>query len=173
MEQALDRLMPLVTTSCTGWRHRYMAGERPGHPLQTDGARQRGLPAARRFGAAFGGRTARTSSPSPPDHAAHPGRRRPRPRPRKRGGDAVQVSFDGCARRAAKPARRPDGAGRCAEDAGDVRPRQARSWSCASSAGLSLEETAEVLTVSVGTVRRDWSLAQAWLYRELTGMSRP
>jgi DNA-directed RNA polymerase specialized sigma24 family protein len=39
--------------------------------------------------------------------------------------------------------------------------------------GLSLEETAEVLKVSVGTVRRDWSLAQAWLYRELTGMSRP
>ncbi len=35
--------------------------------------------------------------------------------------------------------------------------------------GLSLEETAEVLEVSVGTVRRDWSLARAWLYRELKG----
>lgn len=35
--------------------------------------------------------------------------------------------------------------------------------------GLSLEETAHVLGVSVGTVRRDWSLAQAWLYRELGG----
>jgi RNA polymerase sigma factor (TIGR02999 family) len=34
--------------------------------------------------------------------------------------------------------------------------------------GLSLEETAEVLGVSVGTVRRDWSLARAWLYRELS-----
>jgi len=33
--------------------------------------------------------------------------------------------------------------------------------------GLSLEETAEVLKVSVGTVRRDWSLARAWLFREL------
>ena len=33
--------------------------------------------------------------------------------------------------------------------------------------GLSLEEVAHVLDVSVGTVRRDWSLAQAWLYREL------
>jgi RNA polymerase sigma factor (TIGR02999 family) len=33
--------------------------------------------------------------------------------------------------------------------------------------GLSLEEVAHVLGVSVGTVRRDWSLAQAWLYREL------
>lgn len=34
--------------------------------------------------------------------------------------------------------------------------------------GLSLEEIAEVLNVSVGTVRRDWSLARAWLYRELS-----
>ena len=34
--------------------------------------------------------------------------------------------------------------------------------------GLSLEEVAHVLDVSVGTVRRDWSLARAWLYRELS-----
>jgi RNA polymerase sigma factor (TIGR02999 family) len=34
--------------------------------------------------------------------------------------------------------------------------------------GLSLEEAAHVLEVSVGTVRRDWSLAQAWLFRELS-----
>ena len=33
--------------------------------------------------------------------------------------------------------------------------------------GLSLEETAEALKVSLSTVRRDWSLAEAWLYREL------
>ena len=33
--------------------------------------------------------------------------------------------------------------------------------------GLSLDEAAHVLDVSVATVRRDWSLAQAWLYREL------
>jgi RNA polymerase sigma factor (TIGR02999 family) len=35
-------------------------------------------------------------------------------------------------------------------------------------AGLSLEEAAHVLGVSVATVRRDWSLARAWLYRELS-----
>ena len=34
--------------------------------------------------------------------------------------------------------------------------------------GLSLEEIAEALQVSVGTVRRDWSLARAWLHRELS-----
>lgn len=33
--------------------------------------------------------------------------------------------------------------------------------------GLTIEETAEVLKVSEGTVRRDWSLARAWLHREL------
>lgn len=36
--------------------------------------------------------------------------------------------------------------------------------------GLSVEETAEVLKVSSGTVMRDWSTAKAWLYRELGGV---
>ncbi len=35
--------------------------------------------------------------------------------------------------------------------------------------GLSVEETAEVLQVSGVTVMRDWSIAKAWLYRELGG----
>ena len=35
--------------------------------------------------------------------------------------------------------------------------------------GLSVEETAEVLKVSPATVRRDWSIAKFWLYRELGG----
>ena len=34
-------------------------------------------------------------------------------------------------------------------------------------AGLSLEEMAEALKVSLSAVRRDWSLAEAWLFREL------
>ena len=33
--------------------------------------------------------------------------------------------------------------------------------------GLSVEETAEVLKVSVETVMRDWRLAKVWLRREL------
>jgi RNA polymerase sigma-70 factor, ECF subfamily len=33
--------------------------------------------------------------------------------------------------------------------------------------GLSTEETAQVLNVSVETVHRDWRLAKAWLFREL------
>ncbi len=35
--------------------------------------------------------------------------------------------------------------------------------------GLTIEETAEVLGVSPITVKRDWAMARAWLYRELTG----
>jgi RNA polymerase sigma factor (TIGR02999 family) len=34
--------------------------------------------------------------------------------------------------------------------------------------GFNVEETAEILGVSPRTVAREWSLAQAWLYRELT-----
>jgi RNA polymerase sigma factor (sigma-70 family) len=34
--------------------------------------------------------------------------------------------------------------------------------------GLSEEEIAEVLQISLRTVQRDWSLARAWLYHELS-----
>jgi RNA polymerase sigma factor (TIGR02999 family) len=36
-------------------------------------------------------------------------------------------------------------------------------------AGLSVEETAEVLSISRTTVKRDWAMARAWLRRELDG----
>jgi len=38
--------------------------------------------------------------------------------------------------------------------------------------GLTVEETAVVLKISPVTVRRDWSAAKIWLYRELTGQGR-
>jgi RNA polymerase sigma factor (TIGR02999 family) len=37
--------------------------------------------------------------------------------------------------------------------------------------GLSVEETAEVLKISVPTVIRDWAMARAWLHRELSDVS--
>ena len=37
--------------------------------------------------------------------------------------------------------------------------------------GLTYEEIAEVVKISVGTVRRDWEFAKAWLHKELTAMS--
>ncbi len=36
--------------------------------------------------------------------------------------------------------------------------------------GLTIEETAEVMRLSSGTVKRDWAVARAWLYRELSGV---
>ena len=34
--------------------------------------------------------------------------------------------------------------------------------------GMSIEETAEVLKVSPGTVMRDWTFARAWLRKEMS-----
>lgn len=34
-------------------------------------------------------------------------------------------------------------------------------------AGLNVEETAKILNLSASTVKREWSLAKAWLFREL------
>jgi RNA polymerase sigma factor (TIGR02999 family) len=48
-----------------------------------------------------------------------------------------------------------------------VEPRWSRLVELRFFAGLTVEETAAVLTVSPATVKRDWGLARAWLYREL------
>lgn len=46
--------------------------------------------------------------------------------------------------------------------------RQARVVELRYFGGLNIEETAEVLSTSPATVKRDWVMAKAWLYRELT-----
>lgn len=48
-------------------------------------------------------------------------------------------------------------------------PDQARLVELRYFAGLTVEETAEVLGWSVTTVKREWRTARAWLYRELNG----
>jgi RNA polymerase sigma factor (TIGR02999 family) len=47
-------------------------------------------------------------------------------------------------------------------------PRQSRVVICRFFGELTVEETAAALGVSARTVQRDWTLAQAWLHRELT-----
>jgi DNA-directed RNA polymerase specialized sigma24 family protein len=37
--------------------------------------------------------------------------------------------------------------------------------------GLEIEEIAQALEVSAATVKRDWTLARAWLRRELGGVA--
>lgn len=47
-------------------------------------------------------------------------------------------------------------------------PRQGRIVELRFFGGLTEEEIAEVIGISVRTVKRDWKVARAWLYREMT-----
>lgn len=46
-------------------------------------------------------------------------------------------------------------------------PRQAQIVEMRFFAGLSIEETSRALEISPATVKRDWAMARAWLYREM------
>ena len=48
-----------------------------------------------------------------------------------------------------------------------ISERQARVVECRFYGGMSVEETAEALNVSPATVKREWTIARAWLNREL------
>jgi len=49
-----------------------------------------------------------------------------------------------------------------------VDERQAKVVELRFFSGLSVEETAEVLQISPATVKREWSMAKAWLHREIS-----
>jgi RNA polymerase sigma factor (TIGR02999 family) len=51
----------------------------------------------------------------------------------------------------------------------DVDPEQARIVELRFFAGLTVEEAADALGMSPATLKRRWSLARAWLFRELGG----
>ena len=48
-----------------------------------------------------------------------------------------------------------------------ISPRQRGIVECRFFAGMTTEETATAMGISPTTVKRDWAVAQAWLYREL------
>ena len=48
-----------------------------------------------------------------------------------------------------------------------LNPRLARVVECRVFAGMSIDETAGAIGTSAATVKRDWNVARAWLYREL------
>lgn len=50
-----------------------------------------------------------------------------------------------------------------------VDPRQCRVVECRFFAGMSVEETSEALQISAASVKRVWTVARAWLNRELSG----
>jgi len=51
----------------------------------------------------------------------------------------------------------------------EIDPQQSRIVELRFFAGLSIEDTAEVLKISPATVKRDWAMAKAWLYGEISG----
>ena len=166
---ALEELIPLVYEELRRLAHLYMGRESPGNTLQTsalvneaylrlaDWTNPRWQNRAHFFAIC-----AQLMRQILVDYA----RRR---RSRKRGGGARQVSLDEAmivsVERAGDVVALDEALKRLAE----LDPRQSRIVELRFFGGLSIEETAEVLSVSPGTVMRDWTLAKAWLRREISG----
>jgi RNA polymerase sigma factor (TIGR02999 family) len=96
-----------------------------------------------------------------------------RRRSAKRGGSQIAVALD-----EANPAERP----RCIDflvldeaisRLGEIGPRYPRIVELRYLAGLTIDETAEVLQLSHATIEREWKFARAWLRRELSGLHEP
>ncbi len=169
---ALDRLMPLVYQELHRMASRYLRSERSGLTLQSTAlvheayvrlVDQRQVDWQNR--AQFFGLAAQAMRRILVDHARSRGRA-------KRGSDAPRVAMD-----AVDPVAAPDGVDR--EDAvaldtalkklESIDPGQAEIVELRFFGGLSVEETAAVLSMSPSTVKREWALARAWLRRELDG----
>jgi len=166
-ESALARLTPLVLAELRRMARRYMAGEREGHTLQTSALvneawlRLVDLPHPSLANRAhFFGLAAQLMRRVLVDYAR--GRKS-----LKRGAGMPVLSLDEAAPLAA--AKSPDLV--ALDDALGALARQdarkARVVEMRFFGGLSVEETAEALSVSVDTVHRDFRLAKAWLLREM------
>jgi RNA polymerase sigma factor (TIGR02999 family) len=167
---ALDRLMPLVHAELRRLARRQMAHERPGQTLQATALvheaylRLVEIKQVRwQNRAQFFGLAARVMRHILVDAARARGNE-------KRGGGR-KVSLEEA--RAASPDTDPDvlsldDALRALEHA---HPRKARVVEMRFFGGLSLEETAAALQISVDTVKRDWRFAKLWLLSELSGES--
>jgi RNA polymerase sigma factor (TIGR02999 family) len=89
----------------------------------------------------------------------------------KRGGDAVHVSLELADGDGDSPQAHIDSIAALEEALQKLEahePRFAAVVECRFYGGMSVEDTAAALEISPATVKRDWSLARAWLYRELT-----
>lgn len=167
--RALDRLTPLVYEELRRQAARYLRRERAGHTLQTTalineaylrliGARDVRWQSRAHFFAIAANLMRRVLV----EHA----RRRDAG---KRGGSQVRVQLD----EALAVADETDVDLLAVDEALDrlaaVDPQQARVVELRFFGGLSVEETARALGVSPKTVKRDWSVARAWLRREIGG----
>src|SRR5262252_7293763 len=85
----------------------------------------------------------------------------------KRGGEAIQVSFTEAANVPVPQSANVLALDKALRELEKIDSRKSQIVEMRFFGGLSQEETSEALHVSVATVRRDWSLARAWLAREL------
>ncbi len=88
-------------------------------------------------------------------------------RSQKRGGDWRRVSLDGALLSGAATRSDIVAIDDALEDLSNIDTRKAKVVELRFFAGLTVEETAEVLQISADTVGRDWTFAKAWLMREL------
>jgi RNA polymerase sigma-70 factor, ECF subfamily len=170
--QALDALMPLVHAELHAVARRYLGREGPGHTLQPSalvneaylrlvGEREMKWKNRAHFIAV----TAQLMRFILVDHSR-------RKRYSKRGGGRIRITFD--EKLAVAPERADE---LLALDEALTRlaaldERKSRIAELRYFGGLSVEETAEALSVSVATVMRDWRLTKAWLQRELSDRMR-
>jgi RNA polymerase sigma-70 factor (ECF subfamily) len=171
-QSALKGLTPIVYSELRRLAHRYMEGERPGHTLQTTAlvneAYMRLVDYKRmqwQNRAHFFAVSAQVMRRILVDHA--------RSHNVKRGAGVQHVSLEEVAVVGGDRTADPGGDLVALDDAlnalARLDPRKVQIIEMRFFGGLSVEETAEVLKVSPATVRRDWSIAKFWLYRELGG----
>ena len=166
-ETALHQLVPLVESELRRLAGAYMARERPGHTLQptalvneaflrlvdAQGVRWHGR-------AHFFGIAARLMRRVLVDHARARGFQ-------KRGGGAQAVPLE----TTILVSRAPDIAlldlDHALDALAEIDERKARVVEMRFFGGMTVEETAGALSVSIDTVKRDWRLAKLWLLRTL------
>ena len=167
--EALDQLVPLVYGELHRLARHYMRGERPGHSLQItelvneayvrliDWKNVRWQNRAHFFGVAAQMMRRILVDFARSRHYA------------KRGGETFRVSLSEAAGISAERSEDFIALDDALQSLTAFDARKGRIVELRFFGGLSVEETAEVLKVSPRTVMRDWSLAQAWLYRQLRG----
>jgi RNA polymerase sigma factor (TIGR02999 family) len=168
---ALRQVIGLLHERLRGIARRQLAGEAPGHTLETDGLvheaylRLAGLEHIqwrdRQHLLAMAARTMRRVLI---DFAEQR-------RALKRGGGEIALALEEVDAAAAVLDRHADelhALNEALERLTELNPRQSQVVECRFFVGLSVEETAEALDISPATVKRDWIAARAWLNRELS-----
>ena len=168
-ERALEQLIPLVHEELRRVARRHMAHERPGHTLQATAlvneAYVRLIDIKRvnwQDRAHFFAMSSRLMRRVLVDFARSKGYQ-------KRGAGAQKVSLDEALIVSAEPGANLVALNDALDALAVFDARKAQVVEMRFFGGLSVEETAEALNVSVDTVMRDWKLAKAWLLREVAG----